>query len=60
MKDSERCPFLDNTGCRCLLRASHRGPHDPSYTTWVEVLELRAHRRLAAIRDGAVKARGPE
>lgn len=59
MKDTERCTFLDGAGCRCLLPLNHRGLHDPSLTPWVQVEKVRAERRLAAIRDGALKGRAP-
>ena len=52
MTPAERCAFLDADGCRCLLRSGHRGPHDPSYTAWAEIVELRKERRLEEIRGG--------
>lgn len=43
-KIEQRCKALDAQGCRCLLRALHRGPHDHSYTPWLEVLAARQRR----------------
>jgi hypothetical protein len=60
MMDSERCPRFDAGGCRCLRRLEHRGPCDFPYTTWDEVLQRRAERRLQAIRDGALKSQRGE
>jgi hypothetical protein len=59
MKDSERCDFLDEDGCRCETRRGHAGIHSPTYTPWSRVLDARARRRLEAIRDGAIAAKGP-
>lgn len=39
-----RCAMLVD-GCRCLLDDGHAGLHDPSYTPWSGVVNLRRRRR---------------
>lgn len=43
-QEAARCAWLDSDGCRCLARAGHRGPHDPSYTPYSEGLGARFRR----------------